>query len=57
MTLQVIGALCILVSLVGEGLKISEVEVRQLSRARAITLAALGVLFIALPPLTGGITS
>ncbi|MFF5254738.1 hypothetical protein ACFY4K_22235 [Streptomyces leeuwenhoekii] len=48
-----IGALCILVALVGEGLKISEVEVRQLSRARAVVLAALGVLFIALPILTG----
>ncbi|MFF8838958.1 hypothetical protein [Streptomyces sp. NPDC015130] len=52
-----IGALCILVALVGEGLKISEVEVRQLSRARAITLAAAGILFIALPLLTGGPTS
>ncbi|WP_218924608.1 hypothetical protein [Streptomyces sp. rh207] len=57
MTLQVIGALCILVSLIGEGLKISEVEIRRLSRARAISLAALGVLFIALPLVTGGLDS
>ncbi|WP_179889848.1 hypothetical protein OH828_27470 [Streptomyces anulatus] len=52
-----IGALCILVSLIGEGLKISEVEIRRLSRARAISLAALGVLFIALPLVTGGLDS
>lgn len=52
MTLQVVGALCILVALIGEGLKISEVEVRRLSRTRAVALAATGVLFIALPILT-----
>jgi type VI protein secretion system component VasK len=51
-TLQVVGALCILVALIGEGLKISEVEVRRLSRTRAVALAATGALFIALPILT-----
>lgn len=52
MTLQVVGALCILVALIGEGLKINEVEVGRLSRTRAVALAATGALFIALPLLT-----
>jgi hypothetical protein len=51
-TLQVVGALCILVALIGEGLKINEVEVGRLSRTRAVALAATGALFIALPLLT-----
>lgn len=51
-TLQVVGALSILVALIGEGLKISDVEVGRLSRGRAVALAAVGTLFIAPPILT-----
>ncbi|MGW2058504.1 hypothetical protein ACWCOZ_32120 [Streptomyces sp. NPDC001840] len=53
MTLQVVGALCILIVLVGEGVKISGVEVPRLSRRRAAALTLAGVLFVALGLLPG----
>lgn len=51
-TLQAVRALSILVALIGEGPKISDVEGGRLSRGRAVALAAVGTLFIALPILT-----
>ncbi|MFJ7177537.1 hypothetical protein ACIQXA_14300 [Streptomyces massasporeus] len=53
MTLQVVGALCILIALVGEGLKVSEVEVPRLSRVRATALVLVGAAFVALGLMTG----
>ncbi|MFI9391922.1 hypothetical protein ACIG53_13675 [Streptomyces bauhiniae] len=53
MTLQVIGALCILVALIGEGFKISGVEVPRLSRNRAVALSVAGAAFLVLGLLAG----
>lgn len=45
--------MCILIALVGEGLKISEVEVPRLSWARSVTLVAVGIVFVALGFVSG----
>ncbi|MCC5033378.1 hypothetical protein DMH02_009145 [Streptomyces sp. WAC 00631] len=52
MTLQVVGALCILVALLGEGLKINDLEVSRMSRVRAAALVAVGIAFVGLGLLT-----
>jgi hypothetical protein len=48
MTLQVIGALCILIALIGGGLKVSEIEIPRLSEGRMIALTIAGAAFIGL---------
>jgi hypothetical protein len=46
LTLQVIGALCIVIALIGGGFKISSVEIPKLSTTRIIALLAAGILFV-----------
>jgi hypothetical protein len=53
MTLQVVGALCIVIALIGGGLKVSEVEIPRLSELRIIALVAVGAVFVGLGLLTG----
>lgn len=48
MTLQVIGAICIIFSLLGGNIKLKGSELPSLSRGRRIAFAATGVAFIAL---------
>ncbi|MEW2168025.1 hypothetical protein AB0912_34300 [Streptomyces sp. NPDC007084] len=48
MTLQAVGALCILVALVGGGIKINDLEIPRLSRARTAWLVTVGVAFVGL---------
>lgn len=52
MTLQVIGAICILIALIGGGLKIREVEIPRLSRLRITALMVVGAAFIGLGLMT-----
>jgi hypothetical protein len=47
LTLQVIGALCVVIALIGGGVKISSVEVPKLSNRRIIALLIAGILLIA----------
>lgn len=47
LTLQVIGALCIVIALIGGGVKISSVEVPKLSNRQIIALLVTGILLIA----------
>lgn len=53
MTLQVVGALCVVAAVVGDKLKISEVEIQALSRVRSLALLLVGAMFIGLGLLTG----
>lgn len=46
MTLQIVGALCVAVAIVGGGLKINEVEVPRLSPRRMAALVFAGLLFL-----------
>lgn len=46
LTMQVIGALCIVTALIGGGFKISSVEIPKLSTTRIIALLAAGILFV-----------
>lgn len=46
MTLQIVGALCVAVAIVGGGMKINEVEVPRLSARRVAALAFAGLLFV-----------
>lgn len=48
MTLQVIGAICIIFSLLRGGIKLKDSELPSLSTGRRIAFAAAGVAFIAL---------
>ena len=48
MTLQVIGALCIMIALIGGGLKISEVEIPRLSGRRIVALVVVGAALVGL---------
>jgi hypothetical protein len=48
MSLQVIGALCIVIALIGGGLKISEVEIPSLSKRRIIAMVVVGAVFVGL---------
>lgn len=52
MSLQVVGALCVAIALIGGGFKVSDVEVPQLSRLRIAALLAFGVLLLGLGLLT-----
>jgi hypothetical protein len=54
LTLQVIGALCIVIALIGGGLKISSIEIPKLSTTQIIALLAAGILFIAAGLLVSG---
>lgn len=47
LTLQVIGALCVVIALIGGGVKTSSVEVPKLSNRRIIALLVAGILLIA----------
>jgi type VI protein secretion system component VasK len=48
MSLEVVGALCVAAALVGPRLKIGDVHIPHLSKAKMIALAVVGALFIAL---------
>ncbi|MDX2548938.1 hypothetical protein ACOT81_25180 [Streptomyces sp. WI04-05B] len=46
MSLQVLGALCIAVAIIGGGLKINEVEIPRMSQRRMAALIFAGFLFL-----------
>lgn len=46
MSLQVVGALCVAIAIVGGGLKINEVEIPRLSQRRMTALVLAGFLFL-----------
>jgi hypothetical protein len=46
MSLQVLGALCVAIAIVGGGLKINEVEIPRLSQRRMTALVLAGFLFL-----------
>lgn len=52
--LQVVGAVCIVVALVGGGLKAGDLEVPVISRKRRVLLGGAGVLFLVIGLLLGG---
>jgi hypothetical protein len=56
MSLQVLGALCIALAIVGGGLKINEVEIPRLSQRRMAALILAGFLFLGTDLIVGQVT-
>ncbi|MEV4678608.1 MULTISPECIES: hypothetical protein [Actinomadura] len=48
MTLQVVGAVCILIALIGGDFEVGGVEIPRLSRGRIIALVTAGVILVGL---------
>lgn len=54
MTLQVVGAICIMIALIGGGFEVGGVEIPRFSRARVAALVTAGVILVGLGLLADG---
>lgn len=57
MALEILGALCVAVAIVGGGLKINEVEVPRLSPQRMAALVFAGIVFLGVGLLVNQVSS